>query len=1085
VTPETPTEIQALPLSLAQRPLWFLQRLDPSASAYNVPLALVLSGPLDAARLRRALETVVERHEALRTTFEVFETEPVQVFHPSIEVPWEETDLSGLSDEERWRAVGRMEEEEASRPFDLARGPLLRSRLAKLSEEEHVWLVTFHHVVFDGWSQEVLLDEVGELYAAGPDALPELPIQYADFATWQEEQLSGARLEGLVDFWLRELDGYPTVLRLPTDRPRPARQSFRGAVASALLPADAWGRAEALAAEGGATPFMLFLAAWMTLLHRISGAERLLVGTPSAGRTHPDAERLIGNFVNTLVVGGDFSGDPSFRDLLERVRERTVAAVAHEELMLDQLVEALAPERHASFSPLVQVSMAVERFNVAGRELAPGLTAEPRQPVIGTAKVDLTLFVRPTAGGVRLVLEHNTDLFDRRTAERWLAYLGRIVEGALDDPDRPVSALTMIDAAERRLLLEEWPLPLDPADAPAPAPGAARWETGLAAAFAARVEESPDAVAVEALGGLGGLDGTGSACLTYAGLDRRSAALAARLAAAGVGRGTPVALDLDRSPELVVAVLAVVRAGGAYVPLDRSYPEERRRLMIEDADARLLLTRGGGASDPAGLGDVEVLRVDAPEAGEAEDRVDAPTGPDDRAYVIYTSGSTGRPKGVVASHRGVARLALGADYTALGPEETVLHLASISFDAATLEVWGPLLTGGRIALFPAETPSPAAVRRALARHRATRMFLTTALFNQLAEEPEAIPDSLLHLMTGGEQASPAAFRAVLAARPGLALSNVYGPTENTTFSTHRRIAGLGDVEMPPPIGRAIAGSTCWVLDRALRPVPTGALGELLVGGDGLAHGYLGRPALTAERFLPHPFATRPGERLYRTGDLVRWLPDGALEFRGRNDFQVKIRGFRIEPGEVEKALGEVPGVEKALVVVRPVAGDPALVGYYVAHSGSEPGSGPSSAAPAGAVREELRRRLPPFMVPAALVELDAFPVNAQGKVDRSALPEPDRSSAAAGIEYEAPRTPLEEEIAGLWAEVMGVERVGIHDDFFALGGHSLLATRILARLGDDFGVEIPLADLFEAPTVAGLAAALGTLLLEDDIEDEP
>jgi acyl-coenzyme A synthetase/AMP-(fatty) acid ligase/acyl carrier protein len=354
------------------------------------------------------------------------------------------------------------------------------------------------------------------------------------------------------------------------------------------------------------------------------------------------------------------------------------------------------------------------------------------------------------------------------------------------------------------------------------------------------------------------------------------------------------------------------------------------------------------------------------------------------------------------------------------------------------------------------------------------MFLTTALFNQLAEAPEAIPDSLLHLMTGGEQASPAAFRAVLAARPGMALSNVYGPTENTTFSTPRRVAGSADT---PPIGRAIAGSTCWVLDRALRPVPTGVLGELLVGGDGLAQGYLGRPALTAERFLPHPHAARPGERLYRTGDLVRWLPGGDLDFRGRNDFQVKIRGFRIEPGEVEKALGDVPGVGKALVVVRPVAGDPALVGYFVAR----PGHG---AATVDGVRETLRKRLPPFMVPAALMELPAFPVNAQGKVDRSALPEPDRSSEATGTAYEAPRTPLEEEIAGLWAEVMGLERAGIHDDFFALGGHSLLATRILARLDDDFGVEIPVADLFEAPTVAGLATALGTLLLQDELEDE-
>ena len=1088
MTPEEPMEMQALPLALAQQPLWFLQRLDPSSSAYNVPLAMTLSGTLDAGRLRRALEAVVERHEALRTTFESIEGEPVQVFHPAVEVPWEEIDLAGLPEDERRRAIAAIEEEEASRPFDLARGPLVRSRLARLADDEHVWFVTFHHVVFDGWSQEVLLDELGRLYDPGAEAPPELPIQYADFAAWQEEELSGERLERLVAFWRRELEGYPTLLRLPTDSPRPARQSFRGAAVGATLPPEVWRRAEALADEAGATPFMIFLAIWTAVLHRLSGADRLLVGTPSAGRFHPDAEGLIGNFVNTLAIGCDLSGDPTFRELLGRVRERTVAALAHEELMFVQLVEAIDPERHPSFSPLAQVGVAVERFNLAARELAPGLTAETRPPVVSTAKIDMILFVRPAPEGVRLVLEHATDLFRRETAERWLAYVARLAENALADPERRLSELPLMAEEEKRLVLEEWPLPLDRADAPRPASAAGRWETGLPAAFAARAAEAPDAVAVEALGGPGGKTGI---CLTYAGLARRSAALAARLRAAGVRRGTPVALALDRSPELVVALLAVVRAGGVYVPLDRSYPEERRRLMIEDAGVRTLLTSAALADGLGDLGGIDVLRIGGPEDdgfGADGGWTDAPVGPDDAAYVIYTSGSTGKPKGVTATHRGVARLALGADFTRLGPDDTFLHLASISFDAATLEVWGPLLTGGRVALFPAETPAPAAVRSALARHRATRMFLTTALFDQLADEPEAIPDSLLHLMTGGEQANAAAFRAVLAARPGLALSNVYGPTENTTFSTHRRVAGPEEAAVPPPIGRAIAGSTCWVLDRALRPVPTGVEGELLVGGDGLAHGYLGRPALTAERFVPHPFplATRPGERLYRTGDLVRWLPGGDLDFRGRNDFQVKIRGFRIEPGEVEEALASAPGVEKALVVVRPVAGEPALVGYYV----PRPGDGSGAGATPDAVREDLRRRLPLFMVPAALVAMEALPVNAQGKVDRAALPEPERSSeAAGGADFEAPRTPLEEAIASLWSEVLKVERVGVHDDFFALGGHSLLATRILARLADDFGVEVPLADLFEAPTVAGLTTALGTLMMDDmedleEIEDE-
>jgi amino acid adenylation domain-containing protein len=442
------------------------------------------------------------------------------------------------------------------------------------------------------------------------------------------------------------------------------------------------------------------------------------------------------------------------------------------------------------------------------------------------------------------------------------------------------------------------------------------------------------------------------------------------------------------------------------------------------------------------------------------------------AYVIYTSGSTGRPKGVAVPHRGVTRLVLGADYTGFAPGETWLHLSSVSFDAATLELWGPLLTGGRLALFPAETPSPRAVAAALARHRVTRLFLTTALFNQLAEEPEGIPASLVHLMTGGEISSPGHFRRALEARPGLLLSNVYGPTENTTFSTHHPVPAAVGVPEPLPIGRAIAGSSCWVLDRSLRPVPVGVAGELLVGGEGLARGYWRRPALTAERFVPHPYAARPGERLYRTGDLVRWRPGGALEFLGRNDFQVKIRGFRIEPGEVEAVLAAHPAVAEALVAVAEVAGERALVGYWVPRSRPAP--------EAAALRRHLEGRLPAHMVPAALVELERFPLGPTGKVDRRVLPAPERDLGTGRAAYLAPRTPLEEEIAALWRELLGVEGLGVEDDFFDLGGHSLLATRILARLGDDFGVDIPLQALFEAPTVAGLAESLGMLLLDQD-----
>ncbi|HSL84610.1 MAG TPA: amino acid adenylation domain-containing protein, partial [Thermoanaerobaculia bacterium] len=601
-------------------------------------------------------------------------------------------------------------------------------------------------------------------------------------------------------------------------------------------------------------------------------------------------EGMIGLFVNTLVLRCDLSGAPSFRELLGRVRDETLAALAHGRLPFPRLVEELGAARSSSHHPVVQVLFAGQDLDPLGGELAPGLELDAEALPTGTAKVDLTLFADRRAGGLEARFEYATDLFDRGTVERLAEQWMNLLRAAAAEPDRPLAELPILPPAEEARVLREWP-------APVPSPQEAEpWRGGLGERFAERAAERPDAVAVEAPG----------LSLTYGELDRRSHALAAGLAARGVGRGTPVVLVLERSIDLVVAVLGVVRAGGAYVPIDPGYPEERQALLLSDAGSPLVITRpvlAPGLPVPEGVG---VLCLDGAGRTVAEEEHPVPdvppAAPEDLAFLIYTSGSTGRPKGAAVPHRGVTRLVLGADYTAFGPEDTWLHLSSVSFDAATLELWGPLLTGGRLALFPAEVPAPRAVTAAVARHRVTRVFLTTALFNQLAEEPEGMPSGVAHVMTGGEAASPGHFRRLLEARPDLLVTNLYGPTENTTLSTHHPVTAAGGVPEPVPIGRAIAGSSCWVLDRALRPAPVGVAGELLVGGEGLARGYWRRPGLTGERFVPHPYAARPGERLYRTGDLARWRPGGVLEFLGRNDSQVKIRGFRIEPGEVEAAL---------------------------------------------------------------------------------------------------------------------------------------------------------------------------------------
>ncbi|MGD2115194.1 MAG: condensation domain-containing protein, partial [Acidobacteriota bacterium] len=714
---------EALPLSPAQRRLWFVQGLDPSSSAYTIPFAFDLRGPLDAGLLERALYEVVARHESLRTVFDQVDDEPMQIFRPEPDVPFEVEDLSGAGAAEREAAVRAALEHEAVRTFDLGRGPLLVSRLLRLAEDEHLWLLTVHHIVFDGSSLPVLIEEVGAVYrslrAGRTPELPELPLQYADFAAWFDEEVAEPRRERDGEFWRAELDGYPTVLRLPLDRPRPRCQTFRGELVRAPLEPGLARAVRELGRSAGATEFMTYLALWQALIARLTGLDRLLVGVPISGRDRSETEGLIGMLINTLVLRADVEGDPTVRELLARARAVCLGAFAHQDLPFEQLVEELKPERHSSFSPLTQVGFTLDSFSDLPSDLVPGITLSCREFQLKSSKVDLTLMVRTSGEGTNCLLEYNTDLFEPATARRWLdAYL-RMLRAVVEAPEARLSELPVLGPAELALVTREW------AAVSAPYPS----EAGLDELFAAQVAARPDAVALTAPSSmdLSGVDPAEH--VTFAELDRRAEAIADLLEARGVGRGEPVALLLERSPELIAVVLGIVRAGAAYVPLDPAYPRERLRSMLEDAGVRILVTRSGlsprisGAS-LADLG-VDLLLLDgsgephgeARPAGTPRSRV--ATGGDDLAYVIYTSGSTGRPKGVEVVHRGVVRLVMSNDHTTVGPDRSLLHLSSVSFDAATLEMWGPLLTGGRMVLQPAGASSPEEIAGVLGRQRVT------------------------------------------------------------------------------------------------------------------------------------------------------------------------------------------------------------------------------------------------------------------------------------------------------------------------------------------------------------------------------
>jgi len=1048
------------PLSYAQQRLWFLDQLTPGNTTYNISTAVRLTGSLDVATLEQSLNEVIRRHETLRTTFATVEGQVIQIIAPTLKVLVSLVDLKEISETEREAEAQKLAGDKGQRPFDLARGPLVRAILVRLQEKDHLLSLAVHQIISDGWSTAILIGEMAALYQAltdgQPSPLSELPIQYADFVAWQREWLQGKVLDRQLSYWKQQLGGPLPMLKLPTDHPRPATRTFRGSRSWFALPRSLSEALRELGQREGCTLFMTLLAAFNTLLYRYTAQTDILVGSPVANRNRVEIEPLIGFFANTLTLRTDLSGNPTFRQLLARVRETTLDAYTHQDLPFEKLVEALQPERDLSHTPLFQVMFILQNAPLPSLEL-PGLTLRSIEVDSGTAKFDLTFSMVETEEGLAGSWEYNTDLFDDSTVSRMAGHFQTLLESIVADPERRIGDLPILTKAERHQLLVEWNN----------TQSAYPQDKCIHERVEAQAKRTPDAVAVV----------FEDQHLTYGELNRRANQVAHRLQRSGIGPEAVVGICVERSPEMIVGLLGVLKAGGAYVPLDPTYPQKRLAFMLEDAQAQILLTQ-----TPL-LGRLPVREVESicldgdwePFVQEPGDDLDSSVEQENKVYVIYTSGSTGNPKGVLSLHRALTHhCATFWKQYGLTSRDRMLQFSSLSFTGSIEQIFPPLITGASVVLRDKQVWDTAQFYKKMLDLSITIADIPTVYWHQLAQEWNAsmeCPPSLRLVLTGGEMMSPKHL-GLWQQTPlkKVRIFNSYGLTESTNSTAFEIPLSLQENTSfhRIPIGRPMRNRAAYILDQNGAPLPMGVPGMLHIDSHSLAQGYLHQPSLTAETFTPNPFSNEPGRRLLKTGDIARYRQDGNIELLGRRDYQVKIRGFRVGLGEIEAALSQHEGVQTAVAMARKdEARGTMLVAYLVPRSGVTH--------TADALRRFLREKLPEYMVPSHFVMLDALPLNPNRKIDRKALPAPELSRPELETVYAAPRTPKETALSKIWAELLGLERVGIHDNFFDLGGHSLLATQFTSRLREALQVDLPLRYIFETPTVAGLSESIETI----------
>jgi amino acid adenylation domain-containing protein len=1043
VQPANQEDVYVFPASFAQQRLWFIDRLKPGTAVYNICDAFVVEGPLNVPALEQSINEIVRRHESLRTTFTAIDGDPVQVISPALELHISVLDLSHICPAEQEAEASRLISKEAHRPFDLAKGPLIRPTILSLGDEQRILILTTHHIISDGWSQGIFMQELAELYRANCHGttvnLPELPVQYADYAMWQRDWMQQDVLQEQLSYWKKQLAGVPSILQLPFDRARPAVQSYAGRTRELLIPKRTAEAIMNLARQSGATLFMTLLAVFEVLLHRYTGQEDVLVGAPIAGRNRSETERLIGFFVNSLALRCNLADNPPFSKLLEQVRQVTLDAYAHAELPFERLVQELHPDRSLGFTPIIQTM-----FVLQNRSAMPSLEDESlhfkRLKVhTDTSKFDLTFQISEVEEGLECQFEYSTDLFEMSSIDRMIGHFRTLLEGVVRNPDARIEELPILTEEERHQLLLDWNLTSE----------TPHRDLCIHEMFEAQARKNPDSDAAVFK----------EERLSYNQLNRRADSLAAYLRQLHVRPEVRVGICLQRSIDMLSAILGVLKAGGVYVPLDPTYPTERLAFILEDAQISLLICEKGTAkglpsSGPPRLIDIHEIpsHHPLPMSQDATLRLKN----SNLAYVIYTSGSTGRPKGVAIEHHSAVALIDWATQVYRQSELSgVLASTSICFDLSIFEMFVPLSCGGKVIIAENLFQLPFLP----AANELTLINTVPSLISELLKA-HALPENVQTVNLAGEPLSSRLVQQIYSHSSVKRVFDLYGPSETTTYSTFTLRRGDG----PETIGRPVAGTEIYILDSNLQPVPIGVSGEIFIGGRGVARGYLNRPELTTEKFIPNPFSQWKGGRLYRTGDLGRYFRDGNIEFLGRMDHQVKLRGFRIELGEVEAAMNEHPAVEEAVMLIREDVPDQKRLVAYVVLSNRE--------CTWEDLRQFLQQKLPSYMVPSVFVVLERLPRTPNGKLDRRALPVPEEERTESGEKLDAPRDALELQLAKMWERLLNIRPIGIHDNFFEIGGHSLIAVRLFAQIEKSFGKSLSVATLFQAPTVDELAKVL-------------